>query len=190
MIKVSQRQRGNSLLSHLSSATWAYDSDITADYEINSSTSILFLSLKFHSCKPEYIFKRISRLKETRLRLVMVLLDSPNYGLSLRELFTSLPLTVIVCGSYEECSRYIRGFDVGTRRSYEVLRRKAPGVDNFLASFPRINKSDVAGIRRSHASMQEFLLGNDTDGIAGIGKIKKDGILKYLRMPFNKKHSL
>lgn len=189
MIKVSQLQRGNGLLEFLGPATWHYDSAITADYEINQSVAVLFLSLKFHACKPEYIYKRINRLKEARVRLVMVLVDVPNYNLSLRELFSTVPLSIVLCRSHEECARYVRGFDLAERRSYDALRRGQAGVDSFLKAFPGINKTDCAGIRSSYGSVQKLLAAGAVGlaKIPGMGEAKAEGMAKYLKMPFKKR---
>jgi len=188
MIKVSDRQRGNGLLSHLNAATWAYDPQITADYEINYTTSVLFLSLKFHACKPEYIYKRINRLRRSALNVLMVLIDVPNYSLSLRELYNNVPLAMVLCRSNEECSLYLRGFDIAARRSTDVLRRKESGAFSFLGSFPNINTTDSRSIASCVGTVQDLfkLSENELAAIPGIGRIKAAGIAAYLKMPFKR----
>ena len=186
MIKVSQLQRGNNLLNYLNVAGWHYDSSITADYEINYSTSILFLSLKFHACKPEYIYKRINNLKSSKLRILMVLIDVPNYNPSLQELFNMIPMTIVLCKNHDECAKYLKGFDIATKRSLDVLRRKETSIDAFLEAFPRINSSNALKMKETYNSVQDLFKANEKDlgNVFGIGRSKAEGFLKYLKMPF------
>lgn len=186
MIKVSDRQRGNGLLTYLNAAIWTYDSRITADYEINHTTSILFLSLKFHACKPEYVYKRVNKMRRSALNVLLVLIDMPNYNLLLRELYSSVPLAMVLCRSNEECSLYLRGFDVANRRSADVLRRRESGALSFLESFPSINKADSRSIVSAVDTLQDLIRldeGSLAD-IPGIGRVKAAGIKACLKMPF------
>lgn len=188
MIKVSLLQRGNKLLEYLSSTTWHYDSSCSADYEINFSTLVLFLSLKFHSAKPEYIYKRIAKLKDAKLKILMVLIDTPNYNTTLQVLFRKVPITIVTCKNYDECAKYMKGFDFSTKRGTEVLRRKESGIDNFLQAFPRINKSDSVNIQRSFHTILDFIKADEKEisNIVGIGKNKAQQVQNYLKKPFKK----
>jgi DNA excision repair protein ERCC-1 len=183
MIKVSPLQKGNNVLSCLSQSSWYYDDSITPDYEINHTTAVLFLSLRFHSCKPEYIHKRIRRLKPYRLRILLVQVDVPSYSKTLQELHGSTSLTMLLGFSYEECSRYIQGFN--STRSIESIRRKEGDTSAFLGCFPRINKRDIAQIYRSFDTLESFLgRPEEMTRIPGFGKAKVEGISKYLSLPF------
>lgn len=186
MIKVSLLQRGNKLLELLSTASWHYDASVSADYEINFSTHILFLSLKFHASKPEYIHKRVNRLKPAKLRILLVLLDTPNYNTTLKELFRTVSLGIVLCKNYDECARYLRGFDICSRRSSEVLRRKAPTVNSFLEAFPKISKSNSTALQDSFGSIQELFCSSERDlaDVPGMGKGKAQSFVEYLKKPF------
>lgn len=186
MIKVSLLQRGNKLLEYLGVSSWHYDGSCSADYEVNFSTFVLFLSLKFHSAKPEYIHKRIAKLKEAKLRVLLVLIDTPNYGTIMRELFRTIPIIVVPCRTYEECSRYIKGFDICTKRGSEVLRKKDTGVNTFLNSIPKINKTDSSTLQNTFNSLSDIIKAEEKDleNIVGIGKVKAKEIFESFRKPF------
>ncbi|KAI4291251.1 DNA excision repair protein ERCC-1 [Pancytospora philotis] len=188
MIQVSEVQRGNGVLSYLNAACWYYDADTSADYVINHSSSVLFLSLKFHACRPEYIYKRINRLKKTALNVLMVLVDVPNCMLALRELYRTVPLTIVACRSNEECSLYLRGLDMAKRRTSMAIRKKTPGYAGFVESFPSINKTDSAAIRAAYPGIADLLRADlgSLSSIKGIGSTKASGIIEYLKMPFKK----
>lgn len=184
MIKVSPVQTGNNVLNYLSQTTWHYDNAISADYEINSTIGVLFLSLRFHSCKPEYIHRRINRLWPYKLQVLLVHVDVQNYSKSIRELFGTVSLTMVLGFSTEECSRYLQGLNL-SNRSVNAIRRKDADPETFLNSFPRINKTDVQKIVEKHSTLEQFFRDAEkAESIQGIGKTKAQNILKYLNMEF------
>ena len=187
MIKIATVQRGNPVLGFLVNTKWQYSSNTTADYEINNKTAVLFLSLKFHACKPEYIFKRLNRLKEFRVTIVMIYIDVLNFELTLRELFSMLPYIIITCKSYEECARYLRGLDIASARPVEVLRCKETSIDQFLISIPKINKTDVINLRKSYHTLQDLFRSPEhvLSRASGIGPTKAHSIIETCKKKFN-----
>lgn len=188
MIKVALLQRGNKLLEYLSTLSWSFDSSCNADYEINFTTLVLFLSLRFHSAKPEYIYKRIFKLKQSKLKVLLVLLDTPNYNATLQELFKSIPIPIIPCKSYEECAKYVKGFDISSKRSSGVLRRKDSTLENFLEAFPKLNKTDAITLQKAFPSLQDLFNSSEQrlSNVFGFSKIKSQSFLEMLKKPFRK----
>lgn len=188
MIKVSLLQKGNKLLDLLNTASWHYDASVSADYEVNYSTHILFLSLKFHASKPEYIHKRVNKLRPAKLRILLVMLDTPNYNTILEELFRTVPLTIVLCKNYDECARYLKGFDMCSKRGSEVLRKKTPTTSSFLEAFPKISKSNSAALQGSFGSIQELFSSSERDisNVLGMGKSKAQSFVEYLQKPFKR----
>lgn len=188
MIKVAMLQRGNKLLEYLSTLSWGFDASCSADYEINFSTLALFLSLKFHSAKPEYIQKRLSKLRPAKLRVLIVLIDTPSYNTTLQELFRTISIPIVLCKSYEECAKYIKGFDICSKRSSDVLRRKDSTLENFLEAFPKINKTDAANLQKAYFSLQDLFKSqeNKLSNVFGFGKAKSQTFFEILKTPFKK----
>lgn len=186
MIKVSNLQRGNKILDLLSNSTWSFDSNITSDYEIGNFTSILFLSLKFHVSKPEYIYKRIGRMRKTKLQVLIILLDVANFNTVLEEIFRTIRITIILCKNYDECCRYLKGFDLCSKRTSEVLRKKESSVDNFLEAFPKVNKSNSESIQSAFTNIQDFMRCDEKNlsNLFGIGKEKAKTLKTYFNKPF------
>ncbi|ADM12453.1 Ercc1-like DNA excision repair protein [Encephalitozoon intestinalis ATCC 50506] len=186
MIKVSPLQKGNNVLNYLSNASWHYDNSITPDYEINRSTALLFLSLRFHSCKPEYIHKRINKLKPYKVKVLLVHVDIPNYSKTIQELFDTTSLTMVLGFSIDECSRYIRGFDEAGKRSIEAIRRGSHDEEGFLTAFPKVNKSNAQQILKYNGTLLRFFgkSSEEMEKIPGLGKTKSEDIIKYLNMQF------
>jgi DNA excision repair protein ERCC-1 len=54
---------------------WEYG-DILPDYEVGQTSCVVFLSLKYHRLKPEYIFERIKSIKyQYILRVILCIVD-------------------------------------------------------------------------------------------------------------------
>lgn len=186
MIKVSNLQRGNKLLEFLSAAAWHYDGSLTSDYEIGQFIRILFLSLKFHAAKPEYIHKRIKKMKESKLQILLILVDTPNYNTILEELFRTINIKIILCKNYDECSRYLKGFDICSRRTSDILRKKESTLDNFIESFPKINKNNSVILQSAFTNLQDMFGTdeNDLSRLFGMSKEKATLFHSYLNKSF------
>lgn len=191
MIKVAMLQRGNKVLEYLSSLSWSFDASCCGDYEINFSTLVLFLSLKFHAAKPEYIHKRISKLKPAKLRVLLILIDTPNYNSTLQELFKNVTIPIILCKSYEECGKYIKGFDICSKRSSEVLRRKDSTIETFLEAFPKVNKTDANTLQKTFSSVQDLFNSAESKlpKVFGFSKLKSESFVDILNKPFKNESS-
>ncbi len=185
-MKVSNLQRGNSILKYLSKSIWHYDEKITCDYEINGSIAVLFLSLKYHSVKPEYILKRISKLKDYRMKLLLIHVDVPNYNSMICELYKIQPLTVILCRNQEECAEYLKGFESTSVKSIEQVRNKESNIETFLQDIPKVTKSEINRIRMKYKNLQEIIKASEDDlkGTFGIGKAKANSVVNIFNKSF------
>lgn len=66
-------QRGNPLLKSISNVPWEYEESIVPDYVMGRTTCALFLSLRYHNLKPDYINQRLKELgKFYDLRVLLV----------------------------------------------------------------------------------------------------------------------
>ena len=85
-ILVSRRQEGNPVLRHVRNVRWAYADDIVPDYVLGASTAALFLSLRYHLLRPDYIHARLKELgRAYRLRVVLVCVDSEDAAAALAQ---------------------------------------------------------------------------------------------------------
>lgn len=186
MIKVAAIQRGNKLIEYLGTTPWHYDASCSADYEINLSTYILFLSLKFHNAKPEYIHRRIAKLKDARIQVLIVLIDTPNFNTTLQELFRTVSITIVLCRTYEECAKYIRGFEICSKRSSDVLRRKESTINVFLQTLGKVNKTDSVNLQSHFSTLREILMASERElsSVQGIGRTKAEQLKNHLNKPF------
>ncbi|WUR04084.1 Ercc1-like DNA excision repair protein [Vairimorpha necatrix] len=186
MIKINKKQYANNVISYLTDSSYSFIEDISTDYEINNTISVLFLSLRFHCTKPEYIYKRLNKLKPYKLSIVLLYVDSENFSSTLLELYDKLDATIILGFSNEECARYLKGLDINQNRSINVIRRKEESYETFLTSWPKINTTDSACILKNYHNLKDFFnnLEKDVKNISGIGNTKTSLLKKYYDMNF------
>ncbi|KAK1349382.1 DNA excision repair protein ERCC-1 [Hamiltosporidium tvaerminnensis] len=188
MITVNTNQKGNNILNFLSKSTFCFGENIKTDYE-TANASIIFLSLKFHCVKPEYIYKRIKTSTKNR-KILLLHADTVNYELKIEELFQIADTNnfiLIIAFSNEECARYIQAFDINEKRSLDILRKKETNqkeiYETFLCYFPKINKTDASKIIGFDVNLNVFF-NSKIENI--LGKNKSENIKNYLEMEFDK----
>jgi DNA excision repair protein ERCC-1 len=72
-IRVSSRQRGNTVLKSIRSVPWEFDDQIKPDYVIGQRACAVFLSVRYHTLNPNYIHERLKELGSGyELRILLV----------------------------------------------------------------------------------------------------------------------
>lgn len=209
-VQVANSQKGNPLLDSASMkmTPWTYNGLILLDYYINATLQILFLSLKYHRLRPEYIWNRIEKLKGLsivdeqennellRVLLVVVDIDSPQDVIrSLAAICVRQGLSMVVAWSFEEAGNYISYF-----KSNEMARSKIDlsiqGVkrDDYnsnivqsLTTVRAINKTDVANLLancKSFRNIVEKSVSDDLTNIQGLGERKLLNLKAAFSEPF------
>lgn len=190
MIKVSAVQNGNSVLEYLPKAIWRFDSNTAVDYEVGNIVGVLFLSLKFHTRKPEYISRRLRRYTDAhRTKLVLLQVDINDYGTHVEELFQTAftcNFALVLSFSPEESSRYIVALHMVSHRTHAIGRKYEDERDNFISAFPKTNKNDLKNIKMSFTNIRSFLNASTQvlENIVGVGKTKAELISRYADMNF------
>lgn len=98
------------MLRHLRNVRWQF-ADIVPDYQAGTSTAVLFLSLRFHLLKPEYVYGRIRALQRAyRLTVLLCHVDTDAATEPLAAVTRAAigsDCTLICAWSAQECARYI-----------------------------------------------------------------------------------
>lgn len=191
MIQVSIKQKGNNILEYLKDVKWSYNDKITTDYEINGIISIVFLSMRFHLCKPDYIYDKFKSQRKYKTQILLVLVDVLNYEKCSEELFfisNEYNFTMILSFSNEEAGKYIKSFS--QQKNINLIRKKSytneEKITEFFTSFPKINKSDAKQIINNNKSIYDFFKNMENiKSITGIGKKKIDSLNEYLDKKFD-----
>lgn len=124
---VHSRQRGNPLLKHFRQVKWEYSDTILggADYSMSRSSCALFLSLRYHTLNPNYIYDRLKSTKfPYQLKILLVQCDTNDPSQSLKELARLCilyDLTLLVSWTDEESARYLETYRIMEGKSAENL---------------------------------------------------------------------
>ncbi|OKL59247.1 hypothetical protein UA08_05734 [Talaromyces atroroseus] len=161
-IQVSTRQKGNPILNHVKLVPWEY-ADIQADYVLGTTTCALFLSLKYHRLRPEYIYARIRLIAgKYNLRILLVMVDIQSHEETLKELSkTSIVnnVTLILCWSAPEAAHYLELFKSSEHAQPTAIRTQQAqsyreSVIEFITAPRSVNKSDAASLMSTFGSLQ------------------------------------
>ncbi|EPR79464.1 Ercc1 DNA repair protein [Spraguea lophii 42_110] len=188
MILVSTSQKGNGILNYITKSLWSYSPNIKSDYEVDGDISILFLSLRFHLCKPDYIYKKI-KIKYN-LKILLLLVDIPNYELLITELFEFCDFydtTIILSYSNEEAARYIQSFDLNKKRTENIIQKKEGDHKmRFLCGIPKITKEDAVNLEMKYKNIKNIInsSGEELKGINNMGDKKIKSMKEYWEMSF------
>lgn len=97
------------------------DTSIEYDFVVSSSIGCLFLSVKYHSINPEYIYTRLNTLNEQknkrkRVQVLLCLLDCDSQLhqqdlIDIHAIAFKNQLSLLMCFSYPEVAKYLFDFN-------------------------------------------------------------------------------
>ncbi|CAK9438481.1 uncharacterized protein LODBEIA_P27050 [Lodderomyces beijingensis] len=211
-VLVHKSQEKNPLLSEsmMKTTPWVFDSSILSDYYISPTFQILFLSLKYHKLRPEYIWTRLKKLNkgssivENRndrvLRVLLVVVDIDSHQEPLRKLADFCikhDLSLMLAWSFEEAGNYIalgKHFDNAPQKSKKSIQG-FKGTDynssvvEALTTVKSVNKTDVSNLLANYKSVKEIVLhscknNEEMGNIAGLGSAKRQYLKQMFSEPF------
>ncbi|ODV81404.1 DNA repair protein rad10 [Suhomyces tanzawaensis NRRL Y-17324] len=209
-ILINKSQTGNPLLkeSLMKVTPWKFDSTILSDYYINPGLQFLFLSLKYHKLRPEYIWQRLKKInkgasssntrndRSLRILLTVVDIDSHQEILrSLLDLCIKNDLTLVLAWSFEEAGNYIvfaKQQDNVPSKTQGIKGIKAvdynSNVVEAMTGIRLINKTDVSNLLANCKSVKNIVLqssgGEDLVSIGGLGSTKIRDLKRVFLEPF------
>ncbi|CAK7891845.1 hypothetical protein CAAN1_19S00342 [[Candida] anglica] len=214
VIKVSSKQKGNPLLQAPSMKTkrWTYDDTIVSDYYINPTLQYLFLSLKYHKLRPEYIDQRLKGINrgtsgastssgtDRSLRILLVVVDIDSHQEVLRELTVKCvrsDMSLVLAWSYEEAANYIcfgKDHELIASRVDTTAIRGVQSDDyrscivSSLTSIRAVNKTDVVNLLANCKSFEKIVKesckGKELGNIQGLGARKVENMKSVFSEPF------
>ncbi|KAF9520979.1 hypothetical protein BS47DRAFT_1370196 [Hydnum rufescens UP504] len=196
-ILVRRNQSGNPVLTHFHNVPWQFG-DITADYQVGLTTGVLFLSLKYHRLRPEYIHGRIEELRNKyTLRVLLILCDvGDQHEAPIRELTTVClvnELTIIVAWSNEEVAIYLQTYKAYENKSPDSIKERVDKdypslLRAALTSIKGVNKTDVTTLRTHFGSFANIAKAtpDELSNCPGIGGIKVRRLNEAFNEPFRK----
>ncbi|KAL5106450.1 DNA excision repair protein ERCC-1 [Taenia crassiceps] len=192
---VSQRQRGNPLLELIRHVTWEYAA-VEPDYVFGPSQCAFFLSLRYHNLNPEYIFKRLQKLKSAfQLVVLIVLVDVDDAHHPLKELNKfglTQNVTVLLAWSFLEAARYVECFKALVNKPPEELQPEAAIATaqkdqltlatDFFTSLRVVSRSDAAALLSRFGTVSDIIRADRKmlESCPGIGTVKAEKIYEAL----------
>uniref|UniRef100_A0A8D8Q1V0 DNA excision repair protein ERCC-1 n=1 Tax=Cacopsylla melanoneura TaxID=428564 RepID=A0A8D8Q1V0_9HEMI len=194
-ILVNPRQKGNPLLKHIGKVPWEYDERIVPDYVMGRTTCALFLSIKYHGLKPDYIADRIKalgKLYELRVLLVMVDNKDPHHSLKyLTRVCLLCDLTLMLAWSPEEAGQMIETYKVFENKPPDMIMEKQDTdphakLVSTLTTVRSVNKTDATTLLSTFGSL-EAIIKASKDSLSlcpGLGPSKASRLYNVLHQPF------
>lgn len=195
-ILVNKNQRGNKVLDYIKDVLWEYGAgDMVADYVTGSTSCVLFLSIKYHSIKPEYIYRKIAKLQKQQfdLKVMLVLIDKENHEAAIRELTRASmrhDFAILVAWSNEDCGNYIsklKSLETATVKLIEGTKSKdyTSRLADVLSNV-KLNKTDALNLTTTYKSLKNAIL-DDSERVSeinGFGPTKVKRWTQAIRDPF------
>ncbi|KAG8756481.1 ssDNA endonuclease and repair protein rad10 [Serendipita sp. 396] len=193
-ILVNPVQRGNPILSHIRHVAYQF-AEIVPDFQVGSTTCVLFLSLKYHRLHPEYIHTRIEKLQSLYgLRILLLLCDVTEHQDYIRDLTRIClinHLTIMVAWTPEEAGVYLFTYKLFEHKPPDLIKER---VDNdytsilraTLTSVKSVNKTDVMTLRTNFGSFSNVVHATPEQLLdcPGFGNLKVRRLKEAVDMPF------
>lgn len=133
-VQVNPKQRGNPILKSITNIPWEFNDKIIPDYVVGKTACILFLSIRYHNLKPDYINERLKQLgKSYELRVLLVHVDikeSQNALKHLTRICLLADLTLMLAWTAEEAGKIIETYKLFENRPPDFIMERAE-TDNF-----------------------------------------------------------
>lgn len=143
-IQVNPKQRGNPILKSITNIPYEFNDQILADYIVGKTAAVLYLSVRYHNLKPDYIHERLKQLgKNYELRVLLVHVDvkeSQNALKHLTRVCLLANLTLMLAWSSEEAGKIIETYKMFENRPPDFIMEKVESdkyhsVSKFLLYF-------------------------------------------------------
>lgn len=133
-IQVNPKQRGNPILKSITNIPWEFNDKIVPDYVVGKTSCVLFLSIRYHNLKPDYIHERLKLLgKGYELRVLLVHVDikeSQNALKHLTRICLLADLTLMLAWTAEEAGKIIETYKLFENRPPDFIMERAE-TDNY-----------------------------------------------------------
>lgn len=196
-ILVNNKQKDNPLLKSIVNVPWRFSDNVIPDYVMGRTTCALYLSLRYHKLKPDYIYNRVKSLgKLYELRVLILEIDVSNPQVSLKQLTRMClvaDLTLMLAWSSEEAGKLIETYKIYENKPPDLLMTKVEKDDyskvvNALTSIRAVNKTDAAMLLSTFGSLENICnASHSTLALCpGFGHHKAEMLYNTLHKPFLK----
>mmetsp|Transcript_7670 Transcript_7670/g.11560 ORF Transcript_7670/g.11560 Transcript_7670/m.11560 type:complete len:298 (+) Transcript_7670:73-966(+) len=191
------RQKGNPLLKEIRHVKVVYMKDIVPDFIVGASACVMFISVRFHMLKPEFLSRRLAELKtvQFRLRVLLCLVDNDDH----REAMHAINLaairsecTLILAHSSREAARFLECFKAYEHNNGAAIKEKIDKdhiskLTDILTTIKPLNKTDVVTLARTFGSFRNIVNApqSQLQECPGLGDKKLSNLREVLDQPFS-----
>jgi len=159
VIQVHRKQSGNDLLKKITRCPWTF-ADIEPDFVVGRTACALYLSIRYHSLYPAYIYERVNKLGDKyELRILLVVIDHVEFKTYLKELSKlciRMNMTLMLCWTVEDAAMYLEKYKLNEDKPADIIMEKPTNYEyeealdqymiDALAEAPSLNKTDGASL--------------------------------------------
>nr|CAB3243272.1 DNA excision repair protein ERCC-1-like [Phallusia mammillata] len=201
-IVVNPCQRGNPILELIRGVPWKFADSATSlsvDYILGQTTCCLFLSLRYHALKPDYIYDRLKGLRQGggfSLRILLCLVDVKDSSRAVRELAKACLIsnvTLLLAFSNDEAATYLETFKAYEKKPADSIKTRqavqhSERAVEVLASVRTVNSTDANTLLNSFGSVAGLADATEEQlGLCpGIGGVKARALQRLFDQPFLK----
>ncbi|VWU52338.1 ERCC1 nucleotide excision repair protein, putative [Hepatocystis sp. ex Piliocolobus tephrosceles] len=191
---ISIRQKSNPVVKKINRVRYKFNS-IIPDFLIGSNIACLFISMKYHRLRPNYLESRIKTLSNKyNNRILLCLVDIENIENTLGEINQiafCFNMTLILCWNIDECAKIIEDFKIHEKTAF-YSKKNIPFSNNkekiheLLKKIRCINSSDCFTITKKFKSFSNIVNAKKSDLIncSGLGNKKIQVLLSTFNDPF------
>ncbi|KAL1139692.1 hypothetical protein AAG570_006670 [Ranatra chinensis] len=161
------------------------------------TTCALFLSLRYHSLKPDYINERLKLLgKQYDLRVLLVQVDmkDPHHSIKhLTRVCLLADLTLMLAWSPEEAGKIIETYKIFEHKPPDLIMEKSESDPHLklvsaLTMIRSVNKTDASTLLNNFHSLENILKCSEytISMCPGLGPQKAKRLYNLLHTPFLK----
>ncbi|KAJ8611846.1 hypothetical protein CTAYLR_005782 [Chrysophaeum taylorii] len=165
-ILVNERQQGNPVLKLVRNVPWKFEKDLSVDYVVGAKAGALFISIRYHLLKPQYLERRLSEMRaaEWRLRVLLCLVDIEDNSKPLHDLnllAIKYECTLVLAHSQREAARLLECFKAYETNSAAAIKEKVDKdylsrLTDVLTTVKPLNRTDVATLSRNLGSFRDI----------------------------------
>lgn len=190
---ISNRQKMNPVVKKINRVRYKFK-NIVPDFLIGKNNACIFISMKYHRLKPNYLQARIKTLQNKYTnRILLCLIDIDNIDNVLGEInqyafFSNC--TLILCWSLEECARVLEDFKINEKKFHsiknKIYSKHDEKISEVLKKIRCMNSNDALTLMKKFGNFKNIVQANKNDLIncPGLGNKKISTLLMTFNDPF------
>lgn len=190
---ISNRQKMNPVVKKINRVRYKFNS-IVPDFLVGKNNACIFISMKYHRLKPNYLKARIETLQNKYTnRILLCLIDIDNIDNVLGEInqyafFSNC--TLLLCWSIEECARVLEDFKTNEKKfqsiKNKIYSKHDEKISDVLKKIRCINSNDTLTLMKKFGNFKNIVQAkkNDLINCPGLGSKKISTLLMTFNDPF------